>query len=133
MLYLLLLEKLLLDADTQSKATYLFHLFVLCASEEFQVSDFALSILKKHKSPELFSTYLNSIVSRLMRRFRQVELYPTSGSIMAVLVNQVRLSACKLTKVFLLIFYSVKKSQKSAINLNDFTRTNTVVTLHFFR
>ena len=92
MLYLLLLEKLLLDADTQSKATYLFHLFVLCASEEFQVSDFALSILKKHKSRELFSTYLNSIVSRLMRRFRQVELYPTSGSIMAVLVNQVRLS-----------------------------------------
>ena len=133
MLYLLLLEKLLLDADTQSKATYLFHLFVLCASEEFQVSDFALSILKKHKSPELFSTYLNSIVSRLMRRFRQVELYPTSGSIMAVLVNQDRLSACKLTKVFLLIFYSVKKSRKSAINLNDFTRTNTVVTLHFFR
>ena len=133
MLYLLLLEKLLLDADTQSKATYLFHLFVLCASEEFQVSDFALSILKKHKSRELFSTYLNSIVSRLMRRFRQVELYPTSGSIMAVLVNQVRLSACKLTKVFLLIFYSVKKSQKSAINLNDFTRTNTVVKLNVFR
>ena len=119
MLYLLLLEKLLLDADTQSKATYLFHLFVLCASEEFQVSDFALSILKKHKSPELFSTYLNSIVSRLMRRFRQVELYPTSGSIMAVLVNQVRLSACKLTKVFLLIFDSVKKSRESATNLSD--------------
>ena len=31
-------------------------------------------------------------MSKLMRRFRQVEIYPNSGAIMAILVNQITLS-----------------------------------------
>ena len=94
MLLLLAVQKLLVNADSQSKSIYLFLVFVSCASDEFQVADFAQSILRdeKEKDEKLFDIYLNSIMSKLMRRFRQVEIYPNSGAIMAILVNQITLS-----------------------------------------
>ena len=94
MLQLLVIQASLPKADTESKSILLFEVFVACASDEFQIADFGLAILRKEKKtePNLFDTYLNSIMSRLMRRFRQVEQYPNSGSIMAILVGQIELT-----------------------------------------